>query len=729
MAKRSAPGRNDDRVYRHPIPSRADILEALKVADVPLNLRGIGAHFSIRGQNHLGSLKNRLQAMVRDGQLIRNRAKEYCLVERLDLVTGRVIAHRDGYGFLEPDDGSDDLYLSAREMRTLMHGDRAAVRIRSEDERGREGQLVEVLARALTQVVGRFETGRGVPYVVPDNPKLGSTVLIPRSATGGAHRGQFVKVEITEYPDGRSEAVGKVIEILGDEGTEGIEIELAVLAHGLPHEWPDTVVKEMAHVPARVPARDKSGRVDLRDLPLVTIDGADAKDFDDAVYCESRDEGWRLLVAIADVSHYVQPGTALDEEAQRRGTSVYFPGRVIPMLPEQLSNGLCSLNPKVDRLCMVCEMSVSRQGKVTASKFYDGVMRSAARLTYSQAQEIIDQGSGKRHGRARELANLRAVYEAFAKARRRRGALDFDIPAVKFDINARGHISGVSPAKRMTTHRIVEECMIAANVEAAKRLRRVRLPGLYRVHEPPSEERFEELALFLRGFGAKMGSAKDLTPKRLDSVLKQFANRPERELIDAVVLRAMAQAQYQPKNVGHFGLALPIYSHFTSPIRRYPDLLLHRALKASSGRSSRGKYPYNPERMEHLGELTSRFERRAEDAVRDVEEKLKCEYMSHHIGEHYAGVITGVVPFGLFVRLDSLQIDGLVHVSALPHDYYEHDKAKQSLTGRHEGKRFRLMDAIEVRIASVDTNERTIDLVPAAATMSPPKRRRRSRRK
>lgn len=728
MAKRSSPDRNGGRVYRHPIPSRAEILEALKVADVPLNLRDVGGRFSIRGQNHLGALKNRLQAMVRDGQLIRNRAKEYCLVERLDLITGRVLAHRDGYGFLQPDDGGEDVYLSAREMRTLMHGDKVAIRIRSEDDRGREGQLVEVLARALTEVVGRFETGRGVPYVIPDNPKLGATVLVPRSATGGARRGQYVKVEITDYPDGRSEAVGKVVEVLGDDSTEGIEIELAVLAHDLPHEWPEPVSSEMALVPSRVPARDKAGRVDLRDTPLVTIDGADAKDFDDAVYCEPNQTGWRLLVAIADVSHYVRPGTALDEEAERRGTSVYFPGRVIPMLPEALSNGLCSLNPKVDRLCVVCEMSVSRQGKVTESKFYNGVMRSAARLTYTEAQEVLDRPSGKRHARVRELANLRAVYEAFAKARRRRGALDFDLPAVKFDITARGHISGVRPVKRKTTHKIIEECMIAANVEAAKRLRRVRLPGLYRVHEPPSEERFEELALFLRTFGAKVGQARDLTPKRLNAVLKQLADRPERELIDAVVLRAMAQAQYQPKNVGHFGLALPIYSHFTSPIRRYPDLLLHRALKASLKRSARGGYPYGPERMEHLGEVTSRFERRAEDAVRDVEEKLKCEYMSHHIGEHYEGVITGVVPFGLFVRLKALQIDGLVHVSALPHDYYEHDKVKQSLTGRHEGKRYRLMDTIDVRVAAVDTGERTIDLVPAAAFAVAPKRRRRKRR-
>src|SRR5688572_32248853 len=564
--------------YEHKIPSRDEILAAMEQAGQPLKLEALAPGFGIRTEQHRRALEARMRAMVRDGQLLRNRADEYCLTGHLDLVTGKVLAHRDGFGFLRPDDGSDDLYLAAREMHLLWDGDRIAARA-TETPRGREGHVVEILARGKTRIVGHFRRERGIDFVL-ESGESRTEVLIARGETRGAKPGDVVNVEILEYPSKRSHAIGRVVEIVGRREQSGIDTDVAILAHGIPNEWPAEALAEARSWSAEVPEKAKQGREDLRSTPLVTIDGADARDFDDAVYCEPSGDGWRLLVAIADVSHYVPADSPLDREARARGTSVYFPDRVVPMLPEELSNGLCSLNPHVDRLCLVCEMQVTRGGEVARSRFYDAVMRSAARLTYTDAAQMLvtTRPRGPHAELKPRLQHLNAVYEAFAAVRKRRGAIDFDLPESKIELDERGQVKNVRTAERLVTHKIIEECMIAANVESANRIRKGRIASLYRVHEGPDADRLEELVLFLRTFGHKVNPA-TLSPKEINRVLASVVGKPEEELVETVVLRSMKQARYQPNNVGHFGLALGAYAHFTSPIRRYPDLLVHRAIK------------------------------------------------------------------------------------------------------------------------------------------------------
>jgi ribonuclease R len=717
------------RQYQHQIPSREEILAAMEQAGAPLLLEALAPRFGIRTEQHRRALEARMRAMVRDGQLLRNRADEYCLTGHLDVVTGTVLAHRDGFGFLRPDDGSADLYLSAREMQTLWDGDRIAVRV-NETQRGREGRLVEILARGKTRIVGTFRRERGIDYVLESGDSR-TEVLIARGQVHGAKPGDVVAVEIVEYPSKRNLAIGQVVEVLGRQDSVGIDTDVAIIAHGIPSEWPAEALEEARSWSSEVPAHAKEGRVDLRSVPLVTIDGADARDFDDAVFCESHGDGWRLIVAIADVSHYVRTDSPLDREARGRGTSVYFPDRVVPMLPEELSNGLCSLNPHVDRLCFVCDMRVSRDGEVVRSRFYEAVMRSAARLTYTGAAEVL-AGALPRGPHAElkpALERLNAVYEAFAAQRKKRGAIDFDMPETKIELDERGQVQNVRAAERLVTHKIVEECMIAANVEAAKRIRRGRIPGLYRVHEGPDEDRLEELVLFLRTFGHKVVPTR-MSPKEINRILASVVGKPEQELVETVVLRSMSQARYEPRSVGHFGLALDAYAHFTSPIRRYPDLLVHRAIKWVEAKRSAKGYRYGLEEMERLGEHCSQTERRADAATREVAERLKCQYLRSRVGETFEVVISSVVPFGLFVRLPEIQADGLVHVTALPRDYYHRDATGTALTGERSGREFRLMDTLDVRLVGVNVEERKIDFVPVeqAGEAAPAARRRRGRR-
>jgi ribonuclease R len=711
---REGEDRREDRRYEHPIPSRDEIVAAMEKAGRPLALTPLAASVGIHAEPHRRALENRLKAMVRDGQLIRNRAREFCLTRHLDLATGAVIAHRDGYGFLRPDDGSDDIYLPPRDMRALWDGDRVAARVSVGSDGRKEGRVVEILQRGKTTLVGHFRRDRGIDYVVEEGQSR-TEVLIARGEQGGAHAGDLVQVEIVEHPTERSLAIGRVIKVVGRADEPGIETEVAILAHGVPNEWPEPVLAAARRLPAQVTIGAKRGREDLRKIPLVTIDGADAKDFDDAVHCEPHGDGWRLLVAIADVSHYVEPDSALDHEARLRGTSVYFPDRVVPMLPEELSNGLCSLNPQVDRLCLACEMIVSRQGLVKRSRFFSGVMRSAARLTYTGADELLRVAkAGGPHAKLRpELEHLRAVYRAFANARRRRGSIDFDLPETKIELDAEGKVERIRVVERLETHRLIEECMIAANVEAARWIRKKRIPGLYRVHEGPEAERLDELVLFLSTFGFKLPPPGKLTPKDLARVVDGVAGRPEAELVETVVLRSMKQARYQPRNVGHFGLGLPAYAHFTSPIRRYPDLLLHRAIKWTLGGGTPKAFSYSMPEMERLGEHCSRTERRADEAVWDVEEQLKCLYMAGKVGQDFDAIVSSVVPFGLFVRLPELHVDGLVHVASLPADYYHRDPTGTRLEGERTGTAYRLTDPMRVRLVRVDVGERMVDFVPA----------------
>lgn len=725
----------DDGRHRFPIPSRGFVLDVLEERGKPMGFDELVRILGLRGRERQ-AMEKRLHAMVRDGQLIRNRRDEYCLMNHIPIIAGRVIGHRDGFGFVVPDDGEEDIYLAPRQMREVFHGDRVAVRIKGRDRRGRpEGSLVEVLERATDEVVGRFFQESGIGFVVPDNPRISHQITIPPRKKGGAKHGQIVLAQIIEPPTPHNQPIGRVTRVLGNDNDPGMETQIAVHAHGLPHRWPEAVQRETADFPKQVSPAAKHDRVDLRDVPLVTIDGADARDFDDAVYCERAGSGWRLLVAIADVAHYVRPGSALDREAIERGTSVYFPNSVIPMLPEALSNGLCSLNPKVDRLCMVCEMRVNRNGQVTRSKFFEGVMRSQARLTYGQVAAMLVDKEARLRKRfdavLPHLENLHDLFKAFLRARRKRGALDFDIPEVRMHFDTAGKIKRIVPYERNDAHRIIEECMIAANVQAARFLGKYRLPALYRVHDAPDAERVEELRGFLDTLGLKLPAAKRLTPQHYTKLIEQVMKRPDKVLIETVLLRSLALAVYQPANIGHFGLALDTYAHFTSPIRRYPDLLVHRGIKHVLQGGKVKAFRYAQKDMQALGERSSMLERRAEEATREAMEWLKCEFMLDKVGEEFDGLISGVTDFGLFVQLNDIQIEGLVHVTSLDRDYYQHDRVHHRLVGERSGKVYRLMDPIRVRVVRANLEERKIDFEPAerelpARGQSGHRRRRRS---
>ncbi|MGB5490999.1 MAG: ribonuclease R, partial [Woeseiaceae bacterium] len=654
--------------------------------------------------------------MVRAGQILENRRGEYCLTAKLDLITGTVSGHRDGFGFVKRDDGEDDdVYLSAREMRSLFDGDRVAIRITGLDRRGRaEGDLVDVLERGTQEIAGQYIRERGIGIVVPDNSRISHRILIPKEEAGKAKAGDMVVVEILDFPTKIEQATGRITTVIGKPGEKGIATDIAIHSHSIPFEWPESVLSEIKAYGTEVPSKAKAGREDLRGIDLVTIDGADARDFDDAVFCEKSGAGWRLLVAIADVSNYVDVGTELDKEATRRGTSVYFPDRVVPMLPEVLSNGLCSLNPKVDRLCMVCEMNVSAEGKVTRAKFYEAVMRSKARLTYSQVSGFLE---GQKQNAVPEdlqpsIRELHNLYSAFAKARGRRGAIEIDLPQTKFKLNDDGEIERIEVVPRNDAHRLIEECMIAANVEAAKFLKEHGIPGLYRVHPKPDPDRFNDLRLYLVSLGLKVAHPDHVEPRHFTELIRQIKDRPDAAAITMAMLRSLTHAEYSPKNVGHFGLSLKSYAHFTSPIRRYPDLLVHRAIRHIVRGGKPGRYDYSPKEMERLGAITSAHEKRAEEATRDVEAWLKCQYMEGHLGDEFDGVITGVTNFGLFVQITELMTDGLVHVTSLANDYYKYDAGSQRLIGERSGKTFSLGEAMRVRVQRVDMETRKIDFRP-----------------
>ncbi len=715
--KKTADKKHKGKRYKHPIPSPNDLVDFLNEAGKPLKADAILKAFGLKGQRMRSLLDDRLYAMVRGGQILENRRGEYCLTAKLDLVTGTVSGHRDGFGFVIRDDGEpDDVYLSAREMRPLFDGDRVAIRIIGMDRRGRaEGELVDVLERGTRKIAGQFIRERGIGLVIPDNPRISHRVLIPKGEAGKARAGDMVVAEILDYPTQVEQATGRIIEVIGAPGDKGIATDIAIHSNAIPDKWPRAVKNEIEHLGTTVPTRAKRGRVDLRNVDLVTIDGADARDFDDAVYCEKSGNGWRLLVAIADVSHYVKVDSALDKEATKRGTSVYFPDRVVPMLPEVLSNGLCSLNPKVDRLCMVCEMRVNAEGKVTRSQFFEAVMRSRARLTYGQVGTFLEGRSKKSVPKDLQPAirELHGLYRALARARGRRGAIEIDLPQTKFKLNKDGAIDRIEVVPRNDAHRLIEECMIAANVQAARFLKRHRIPGLYRVHAKPDPDRFSELRLYLVSLGLKVAHPEHVEPRHFTQLIRQTADRPDSAAIMMAMLRSLTHAEYAPVNIGHFGLALDSYAHFTSPIRRYPDLLVHRAIRHIVRGGKPGKYHYGGRQMERLGAITSAHEKRAEDATREVEAWLKCQYMEQHLGDEFDGVITGVTNFGVFVQITELLVDGLVHVTSLANDYYQYDAGSQRLVGERTGYAYKLGDPMRVKVHRVDMETRRIDFRPA----------------
>ncbi len=701
--------------YDRPIPSREAILALLEERGELLTEARIADALAIAEPVDLEALRKRLAAMVRDGQLLLGRRGGYAPTQKLDLIAGVVLANAEGYGFLRPDEGGDDLYLSPQQMRAVMHGDRALASVVGIDRRGRrQGAIAEVLQRRSPRLVGRVVVDNGVTLVTPDDRRLQLDVLIKPGQEQGAQSGQIVVVEITDPPTANRGPMGVIRAVLGERLEPSLVVEMAIASHDLPHEWPAAVLRDAAEVEGEVTAAEREGRTDIRKLPLVTIDGADARDFDDAVFAEpKRGGGWRLIVAIADVSHYVQVGNALDKEAYERSTSTYFPAFVVPMLPETLSNGICSLNPKVERLCMVCDMAVDADGAVTKAKFYDAVMKSHARLTYDKVwqavglreQDALDEVADV----LPQLEHLHALYKAMAGQRRRRGAIDFETPEVKFRLDQTGQVESMGATERNDAHKLIEECMIAANVQAALFLEKKKIPALFRAHEPPPAEKYEDLQQFLREFKLRMPPVGEVTPADFSEVLRMVRDRPERELIQSVLLRSQSMAAYQPENRGHFGLALTAYTHFTSPIRRYPDLLVHRAIRYALTGGKLSDYFYTPAEMAAMAVHCSQRERRSEEAERDVDERFKCAWMSKHIGSEFDGVVTGVTSFGLFVELDESRVSGLVHISQLVNDYYHFDAIRKLLKGERTGTQFRLGDHVRIQVLRASLEDRKID--------------------
>lgn len=721
--------RREAKKYSNPIPSREFILETLAETGIPLTFSEIAATFDIHDDEETIALQRRLGAMVRDGQLVCNRRDAYCLVNKRDLIAGRVIGHPDGFGFVKPDDGGDDVYLYPRQMRGLFHNDRVVVRVVGRDRRGRlEGSVVEMLERNTRTVVGRFYQESGVGFVVPDNKRLAHHIIIPSDRIAGSEQDRIVVAEITDQPTKRTQPIGKILEVVGDHMAPGMATDIAVRTHDLPVQWPTAVTAEIVGLKAEIPDAAKAGRVDLRRLPLVTIDGADARDFDDAVYCEPKPKGWKLLVCIADVSSYVAPGTALDAEAYQRGNSIYFPDRVIPMLPEVLSTRLCSLNPGVDRLCMACELSVSHAGKVTRSRFFPAVMRSQARFTYDQVAAMLAKSDPELCKRYAELLPrlhaLYALYQALHGARAERGAIDFDTTETYFELSEQGRVLAIRPRGHNDAHRIIEECMLAANVAAARLFQRRRMPALYRIHETPAEEKLSDLREFLAELSLRLAGGKQPTAQDYATLLDSVQARPDRHLIRTVLLRSMQQAMYSSENAGHFGLAYPAYTHFTSPIRRYPDLIVHRAIKHLLAGGSAADFEYTKPNLRRIGEYCSGTERHADEATRDVESWLKCEYMEDKVGEEFEGTITSVNSFGVFVELDRIYVDGLVHITALDNDFYHFDPVGHRLTGERTGMVYRLGDRLRVRLVAVNLDERKIDFVLAPREQRGSKKRK-----
>lgn len=710
--------------YENPIPSREYIIEYLRSQKSPITRDSIAVALQIHDEEQLEALRRRLRAMERDGELVFTRGQSYGLPEKMDLISGTVLGHREGYGFFKPDEGGDDLFISNRDMLMYFHGDKVLAQKAGMDRKGRrEARIVRLIQPRSAAIVGRFHVDSGMAFVIADDKRITQEILIATEDRNGARQGDVVVVELTRRPGRFVKAAGKITEVLGKQMAPGMEIEIALRNYDLPHTWSAVIEKKLRRIPDEVTEADKVGRVDLRDLPLVTIDGEDARDFDDAVYAEVKPSGgWRLWVAIADVSYYVRTDSALDTEARARGNSVYFPSQVIPMLPEKISNGLCSLNPHVDRLCMVAEMTISARGKLSGYKFYPAVMHSHARFTYTQVAAMLEGGpiAPEHEALFPHLQCLQSLYLALDEQRAERGAIAFETLETQFIFNDQRKIDKIVPRARNQAHKIIEECMILANVSAAKFVKKHKGEILYRVHESPSEQKLANFKEFLAERGLSMGGGLEPTPADYQNVMLQIADRPDAELIQVMLLRSMRQAIYTPDNEGHFGLALEEYAHFTSPIRRYPDLVLHRVIRyllakekgeANEKWTSDGGYHYQLDELDLLGEECSNTERRADEATRDVSDWLKCEFMQDHVGDTFEAVIASVTNFGLFVRLNDLFIDGLVHISSLGSDYYQFDPMRQRLIGEHTGQVYQVGDPVTVKVAAVNLDDRQIDLV------------------
>lgn len=707
-----------------PVPSRHQIIVYLTEVARPVGFEDLCRHFGLDGDAARQALGARVERLKRHGVVIMDRRDRLALPDRMGAFTGRVIGHPNGYGFVRPDEGGDDLYLHHRQMRKVLHGDRVVAKLKNIDFRGRkEGVIIEVMVDPDREIVGHFQVEEGVGFVEPDDTRFAREIVIPEERFGNACAGDIVVVRITLHPVQHHHAVGSIQHILGSELAPGMETEIAIRKHEIPVDWPEAVEAQLEQERRRLStARMDRSRTDLRTLALLTIDGADARDFDDAVYCErSGRGGWRLVVAIADVSHYVRVNTPLDHAAYARGNSVYFPTRVVPMLPEVLSNGICSLNPDEDRCCMVCDMRISRTGKILDYDFYPGLMRSRARLTYDIAARIVSGEDREVRDRwshvSDELDNLLGLYRVLETQRSRRGTINFEFPEPLIHFDERQRIERIAVGERNLAHRMIEECMLAANICAGELLRDYLDDGaIYRNHEGPDTLVLEDLRTFLKGIGLHLPGGESPEAGDYAEVLQQAAGRPAvLGVVQTMLLRSLSQAVYAAEPKGHFALSYPVYTHFTSPIRRYPDLVVHRLIRniISGGRK---RVVPGETSLGEAGEHCSLTERRADDAVRDVVSWLKAEYMQERIGEEFGGVISGVKEFGIFVQLDDVFVDGLVHVTALGSDYYRYDPLGFALTGERSGRRFRLGDRLRVRVARVDLDLARVDfeLVPGS---------------
>jgi len=725
--------------YANPIPSREYILDHLRQRSGPATFEELVAELALKGDQDQVALQRRLGAMQRDGQLVSNRRGAFGEIDKMNVLRGRVQGHRDGYGFFIPDDGSGDSFINQRQMNKVFDGDRVLARPSESRSRGKsEVVIVSVLERAHSEIVGRFYLENGVGFVVPENNRINQDVLI-RENEHKATPGQIVTVEIDVYPSRSSNAAGRIVEVVGDHMAPGMEIDVALRAHNIPFLWPENVDSALSKLSHSIEDSELARRHDLRELPFITIDGEDARDFDDAVYCEldEKNGSSTLFVAIADVSHYVEVGSAIDQEALQRGTSVYFPEQVIPMLPEVLSNDLCSLKPEVDRLVMVCEMQLDPSGELSNYRFFEGVIRSHARMTYTQVASMLGNNHSAPAKQLRKsnalvtaaIDRLYVLYDCLKQARQRRGAIEFESTELRIEFGDDRKISEIRPTERNDAHRLIEECMLQANVATARFLIEHKLPSLFRIHERPSEEKLTNLREFLAELGLQLAGGDSPVAANYQQLLAQVAGRADQHVIQTVLLRSMMQAVYSPDNVGHFGLSYDAYAHFTSPIRRYPDLIVHRAIRSiicSSRKSKHIKrtnntriikkdriYPYQQTNVQELGEQLSQAERRADDAVRDVLDWLKCEYIQDRVGESFSGVITGVTAFGLFLELKDVYVEGLLHISELGDDYYQYDQAKHRLTGERNRFVYRLGDSVAVKVVRVDIDERKIDFALA----------------
>jgi len=712
--------------YTNPIASREHIMSYLTKEGVALSFNSLANAFKLSDEEQLTALKRRLRAMERDGQVMRNRRGKYALVDDLDLIRGRVKGRKDGYGLLVPDNGTDEIFLSNYQMRLVFPDDIVLVRSSGSDRRGRpEGVIVEVLERNTRHIVGRYYEEEGLKIVVPDKRTITQDILVTETGVD-VNPGQYVLAEILTQPTLRRQSTARITEILGDRMSPKLATDIAIRSNNLRYEWPPEVKKVVQKIGDEIKKSDLKNREDLRDLPFVTIDGIDAKDFDDAVYCEPVGKEWRLYVAIADVSHYVKPNSALDKEAAERGNSAYFPGMVVPMLPEKLSNGLCSLNPEVDRLVMVCEMLITSQGNLRKYKFCRGVIHSHARLTYAEVARMLETGKSKRSDLLKHLRHLHQLYHALCKRRRARGALEFETTETRIIFDQAHHIKEIVPMVRNDAHKIIEECMLIANVAAAEFLLSKKIPLLFRVHEGPDVDRLAKLRDFLRSVGLRLTGGTQPSPQDYAKLLDRIQNRPDTQLIQTVLLRSLAQAVYTPSNVGHFGLAYHAYCHFTSPIRRYPDLITHRALGHVIDGKAKSSYLYDDEQLAVLGKHCSGTERNADIASRDVVDWLKCHYMQDKLGQEFDSIISDITSFGVFVSLTDVYVEGLVHITALTNDYYQYDATQHRLIGKRTNTTYQLGDPLRVQLARVDLDNRKIDFV---LVDDKPKKRSKKRRK